>query len=64
MYLTAHICAGELKKLKRQYGKQGVAGSIPSGGIFILNFSLGSRHSQLGGTFANEIKHDHVVHVF
>ena len=33
--------------------------SIPGRDIFILNFSLASRSSQLGGAHANEIKHGH-----
>ena len=45
--------------LKAPVGKLRVAGLIPNGDIFILNFSLVSQSSQLGGAHANEIKHDH-----
>ena len=41
--------------LLRPAGKQGIAGSIPVGGIF---FSLRSRSLQLGKAHANEIKND------
>ena len=48
-------------------GKQGFAFSTPGRWrpIFILNFSLVFRSSQLGGAHANEIKHNHspVVYV-
>ena len=40
-------------------GKQGVAGSIPGGGIhYHFEFSLISRWKQLGEDHTSEIKHD------
>ena len=45
--------------LEGHAGKQGVAGSIPDGGIhYIFNFPLTSRWSQRDDDHTHEIKHD------